>query len=106
MTNIELVIRIPKEVYDHVLKAKSTPDVLGIDIVNVINAVKNGTSLPEHFITQKQRLCKDCKRWKDSDGIYRRGIEAESKCPINRKEVFEGNGYCYMFEPKIEGESK
>ena len=44
--------------------------------------------------------CKDCKWWKDSDGTYCRGIHAESKCPINRKEVYEGNGYCYMFEPQ------
>lgn len=44
--------------------------------------------------------CRDCKWWKDSDGAYRRGVGAESKCPINRKEVFEGNGYCYMFEPQ------
>ena len=42
--------------------------------------------------------CKDCKWWKDSDGLYRRGTHAESQCPINRREVFEGNGYCYMFE--------
>lgn len=33
--------------------------------------------------------CKDCKWWKDSDGKYRRGCGAESKCPINRREVFE-----------------
>jgi hypothetical protein len=38
--------------------------------------------------------CKDCKHWKDSDGVYRRGIGAESKCPINTKEVFEGKFYC------------
>lgn len=44
--------------------------------------------------------CKDCKLWKDSDGAYRRGVGAESQCPINRKEVFEGNGYCYLFEPQ------
>lgn len=48
----------------------------------------------------KKGHCKDCKWWKDKDGVYRRGICAESKCPINRKEVFEGNGYCYMFEPQ------
>lgn len=42
--------------------------------------------------------CKDCKWWKDSDGVYRRGVRADSQCPINRKEVYEGNGYCYMFE--------
>ena len=44
--------------------------------------------------------CKDCKWWKDSDGAYRRGVRAESQCPINRREVFEGNGYCYLFEPQ------
>ena len=44
------------------------------------------------------KRCEDCKWWKDSDGIYRRGSDAESQCPINRKEVFEGNGYYYMFE--------
>ena len=53
----------------------------------------------------KTGYCKDCKWWKDNDGVYRRGIEAESQCPINRKEVFEGNGYCYMFEP-LKGESE
>lgn len=44
--------------------------------------------------------CKDCQWWKDSDGAYRRGVRAESQCPINRKEVYEGNGYCYMFKPQ------
>ena len=52
------------------------------------------------YAKSKIGYCKDCKWWKDSDGAYRRGIYAESKCPINRKEVFEGNGYCYMFEPQ------
>ena len=49
--------------------------------------------------------CRDCKWWKDKDGVYRRGLDAESKCPINRKVVFEGNGYCYMYEPQ-ESEDK
>ena len=40
--------------------------------------------------------CRDCKWWKDSDGVYKRGIE--SKCPMNTKIVYEGNGYCYMAE--------
>lgn len=44
--------------------------------------------------------CRDCKWWKDSDEAFRRGIGAESQCPMNRIEVFEGNGYCYMFEPQ------
>jgi hypothetical protein len=46
--------------------------------------------------------CKDCKWWKDSDGVYRRG--AGHRCPINTRVVFDGNGYCYKFEPqKSEG---
>ena len=44
--------------------------------------------------------CKDCKWWKDSDGAFRRGIGAESQCPMNRIEVFDGSGYCYLFEPQ------
>ena len=48
----------------------------------------------------KIRYCKDCKWWKDSDGTFRRGVGAESQCPINRKEVFEGNGYCYIYGPQ------
>lgn len=49
---------------------------------------------------EKTGHCKDCKWWKDNDGVYRRGIGAESKCPINCKKVYEGNGYCFMFEPQ------
>ena len=43
-------------------------------------------------VTPQEPRCKECKYWKDSDGVYRRGCSAESKCPINRREVFEGNG--------------
>ena len=43
----ELVIKIPEVVYEHILKVKSVPDMLGIDIVNTIEAVKNGTPLPK-----------------------------------------------------------
>ena len=45
--SIDLIIKIPKEVYKHILKAKSVPDVLGIDMVNTINAVKNGIIIHE-----------------------------------------------------------
>lgn len=46
------------------------------------------------------KKCKDCKWWRDSDGAYRRGVKAESKCPINTVSVANGWGYCYMFEPQ------
>jgi len=46
--------------------------------------------------------CKDCKHWKDSDGIYRRGFDAESKCPLNLKEVYDGTFYCGMAERRTD----
>lgn len=49
--------------------------------------------------------CKDCKWWKESDGTYKRGLGAESKCPMNTETVYKGEGYCYMAEPK-EGEEE
>jgi hypothetical protein len=58
------------------------------DLIEVIKAIPSA----------EPKKCKDCKWWRDSDGAYRRGIKAV--CPINRREVFEGNGYCYMFEPQ------
>ena len=60
-----------------------------------LDKVRNARS-----VQPKTGHCKECKWWKDSDGAYRRGVRAESQCPINRREVFEGNGYCYMFEPR------
>ena len=50
--------------------------------------------------------CKDCNYWKDSDGKYRRGLGAESQCPINTDKVYQGEGYCYMFSPKAESGGK
>ena len=51
---------------------------------------------------EQEPTCKECAYWKDSDGKYRRGIEAESKCPINTHTVYCGEGYCYMFSPKAD----
>lgn len=50
----------------------------------------------------KELRCKDCRWWKDSDGKYRRGCGAESQCPINTHAVYCGEGYCYMFSPKVD----
>lgn len=89
MADIELVIKIPEEVKNRLCFGVTYAK----DIQTVCEALHNGTSLPKGH-------CKDCKWWKDSDGLYRRGNHAESQCPINRREVFEGNGYCYMYEPQ------
>ena len=51
-------------------------------------------------VTYTNSTCKDCKRWKDSDGVYRRGIGAESKCPINNSRILEGTFYCADFEKR------
>ena len=58
------------------------------------------------FSVKKIPRCKECKWWKDSDGKYRRGVGAESQCPINTYTVYCGEGYCYMFSPKAESENK
>ena len=54
--------------------------------------------------SEEQKKCKDCKWWRDSDGAYRRGVKAESICPINTISVANGWGYCYMFEPSERSE--
>ena len=75
-------------------------------VVNYINSAHDKiVNLPRVKQEPKTGYCKDCKWWKDSDGAFRRGFRAESQCPMNRIEVFEGNGYCYMFEPQ-ESEDK
>lgn len=53
-------------------------------------------------VTPQTPKCKDCKWWKDSDGEYRRGCGAESHCFINTYTVHCGEGYCYMFSPKVD----
>jgi hypothetical protein len=51
-------------------------------------------------VTPQEPRCRECKWWKDSDGKYRRGIGAESQCPMNTHAVYCGDGYCYKFSPK------
>lgn len=64
------------------------------------NIPKELEKLPSVHLEANKGHCKDCKWWKDSDGMFRRGIDAESQCPMNRIEVYEGTGYCFMFEPR------
>lgn len=64
------------------------------ELTKCINSISPATPQP------KIGHCKDCKWWKDSDGVYRRGVGAESRCPINNVSVNRGFGYCYMFEPQ------
>ena len=91
-------------VLDAVLLVPIAPLIKGDNVhyerVVYENVIKD---LPSVTPAPKMGRCKDCKWWKDSDGVYRRGVGAESQCPINRKEVYEGNGYCFMFEAKMGG---
>ena len=48
-------------------------------------------------------FCHECKHWKDSDGVYRRGISAESKCPVNSRQVYEGTFFCGMAKRRTDG---
>ena len=85
-------------------------DAIKIWLPIISMGVDNMPELKEAFdmaikALEQEPRCKECKWWKDSDGVYRRDRGAESKCPINRKEVFEGNGYCYLFE-SLESEDK
>ena len=61
---------------------------------------KTVENMPSVTPQQKYGKCKDCRWWKDSDGVYRRGVGAGSQCPINCREVYEGNGYCFRFNPQ------
>ena len=77
-------------------------DMHGLARADVISDAVNRIIAMPSVTPQEPKTghCKDCKWWKDKDGVYRRGIGAESKCPINRREVMEGMGYCFMFEPQ------
>jgi len=86
--------------HDEYYQRTSIQDCRDCLIEDVIKALPPVTPQP------KMGRCKDCKWWKDSDGAYRRGVGAESRCPINHEEVYMGNGYCYMFEPLAESKDK
>lgn len=110
-----------KEALDVAIKAleqePTTKNGLGVDAVSreevlwlvaddnlsMGQVVKGIHALPS--VTPQEPKCKDCKWWKDSDGSYRRGCGAESICRINTDKVYQGEGYCYLFEPQ-ENEDK
>lgn len=88
-----------------VLKVIKELHVYGFATLDEDKVIETINKLPSVISKEKIGYCKECKWWKDNDGVYRRGIGAESKCPINCKKVYEGNGYCFMFEPQ-ESENK
>lgn len=60
---------------------------------DVYNAIKQLPPIQPDIVR-----CKDCKHWKDSDGVFRRGTGAESKCPLNLHQVYEGTFFCGLAE--------
>ena len=95
---MKLVIDIDKESYEEIKKIVAD----GNDMFFTDKLIANGKPLEQE---PKIRYCKDCKWWKDSNGAFRRGIGAESICRINTDIVYQGDGYCYLFEPQ-ESEDK
>lgn len=47
MADIELVIKINENIWERICDSQSVPDMLNIDIVNGLNAIKKGTPLPK-----------------------------------------------------------
>ena len=79
-------------------------EIVSVAVDSAISEIKS-IKVPENAVEIEDieteiGNCKNCKWWRDHDGLYRRGSHAESQCPINRREVLEGNGYCYVFEPQ------
>lgn len=67
--------------------------VNGVGIDGIVDALEQ---LP--LIQPEIVRCKDCKHWKDSDGVFRRGTGVESKCPLNLHQVYEGTFFCGLAE--------
>jgi hypothetical protein len=73
------------------------PESICKDIIaDLLKELKERRKAPETI------FCHECKHWKDSDGVYRRGISAESKCPVNSRQVYEGIFFCGMAERRTE----
>lgn len=92
------------ELLEHAYRDKLDSRELIANMINNAPTVKEiPTKIPidvfEKLVSKEPNIrhCKDCKWWRDSDGVYRRGVHAESKCPINTKVVLDGEGYCYLF---------
>ena len=89
-----------KAALDKIIKGMSAEDML----LKYYVAQHNQVSCDIDAIVQLPPIqpeivrCKDCKHWKDSDGVFRRGIGVESKCPLNLHQVYEGTFYCGLGE--------
>lgn len=97
-----LMIVSEKYIKDHMIRLDAFQQkfIGEVDLSGAIVRVIDSNTIETLEQDPIKGYCKDCKWWKDKDGVYRRGIGTESKCPINRIEVMEGRGYCFMFEPQ------
>ena len=89
--NLDWLYRLRSEIYVYMPKEWLIPMNNALDA-----AIESLQAIP----SAEPKKCKDCKWWRDSDGAYRRGFNAESRCHINTITVANGWGYCYMFEPQ------
>ena len=90
---MQITINIPQEVYEHILKAKSVPDVLGIDMVTAINAIKNGIPVNADTLAHmiiNERIYGDFKQ----DICYEESVIDEVKCRLELKIIDLRPCYC------------
>ena len=107
VTNLEAKIKaLDQQPCSDVISRQAVLELVADYDLSMGQVVKGIHALPSVNLQEsKTGHCKDCKWWRDSDGVYRRGFGAESHCPVNTHAVYCGEGYCYMFESQ-ESEDK
>lgn len=78
---MKMKINIDEEVYERILKAKSVPDILDIDIVNTINAVKQGIPITPDVLADAL-MEKRIRGELDSDITYSKDVIPDVKCKL------------------------
>lgn len=71
--------------------------------VDIIGNTKKDGTIELNFQKGDIVHCRECKHWKDSDGVYRRGFCAESKCRVNCEKVMRGDWFCADGERRTDG---
>lgn len=82
-----------KEAIDLLKQMRKDGDMVPWEGKNVFARIRELPTIQPEIVR-----CKDCKHWKDSDGVFRRGTGAESKCPLNLHQVYEGTFFCGLAE--------
>ena len=88
LENIEALMA-EGEIYDIDYQQPCSDCISREEVINCVTSnefrykiVEDIKTLPSVTPKPKTGHCKDCRWWKDNDGVYRRGVGAESKCPM------------------------